>query len=62
MKTSVVTGTMRLTFSDGTTGQVLANLNMGDSSTPKDLVLENTGTLPVSGAIYWNNLTNTYLP
>jgi len=58
-KLTVQTGTLALTFSDNNTGITASSLSFGQSTT-KEFKIENTGTLPVTTNMLWNNLINTY--
>lgn len=56
---NVQTGTLALTFSDGNNA-ITEMLEFG-GSVEKTFSIENTGTLPVTARIMWDDLVNTYL-
>ncbi len=59
-KLTVTTGTLALTFADNNTGITATELQLGDE-TSKEFSIKNTGSLPVTTNMLWNNLINTYL-
>jgi len=57
---SITTGTMNLTFADGTTSLEATEMTIGTSVT-KTFTVENTGTLDASASMYFDKLVNTYM-
>jgi len=57
---SITTGTMNLTFADGTSAFQAKEINIGESVT-KTFTIENTGTLDATASMYFKDLVNTYL-
>ena len=52
---------MNVLISKNTRSDRTAALNIGESTSPKEIVLENTGTLPVTATIEFKDLTNSFL-
>ena len=57
---SITTGTMNLTFADGTTVLNATQMTIGESVT-KTFTIENTGTLEATSSMYFKDLKNTYM-
>jgi len=57
---TITTGTMNLTFADGTTSLEATEMTIGTSVT-KTFTVENTGTLDASASMYFEDLVNTYM-
>ena len=57
---SITTGTMNLTFADGTTVLNATEITIGESVT-KTFTIENTGSLDATASMYFKNLKNTYM-
>ena len=57
---SITTGTMNLTFADGTTVLNATQMTIGESVT-KTFTIENTGTLDATASMYFKDLVNTYM-
>jgi len=57
---SITTGTMNLTFADGTSAFQAKEINIGESVT-KTFTIENTGTLKATASMYFKDLKNTYM-
>jgi len=57
---TITTGTMNLTFRDGTTSLAATSMTIGTSVT-KTFTIENTGTLEGTASMYFKDLINTYM-
>ena len=57
---SITTGTMNLTFADGSTVFQAKSITIGESVT-KTFTIENTGSLDATASMYFKDLVNTYL-
>ena len=57
---TITTGTMNLTFADGSTVFQAKSITIGESVT-KTFTIENTGTLDATASMYFKNLKNTYM-
>ena len=56
----ITTGTMNLTFADGSAALNATQMTIGESVT-KTFTIENTGTLDAKASMYFKDLVNTYM-